>query len=72
MVRPGNRHCANCIGALLFPVIMWLIAAPPIYLLQEKVHAIQVDQSRALYTKTSRFAAVLLPQNVIVQGGSKK
>ena len=20
MARPGNRHCANCIGTILFPI----------------------------------------------------
>ena len=22
MASPGNRHCANCIGALSFPVVL--------------------------------------------------
>jgi len=27
MASPGNRHCANCIGTLLFPVVVVAITS---------------------------------------------
>ena len=28
MASPGNQHCANCIGTLLFPIIYFLRNTP--------------------------------------------
>ena len=31
MASPGNRHCANCIGALSFPIedVIFTLSPPP-------------------------------------------
>ena len=30
MASPGNRHCANCIGALSFPMFLLVPAHPAV------------------------------------------
>jgi len=53
MASPGNRHCANCIGALLFPVpFAWL------HLAEATVDAKQAG------LKSSNRATVVQKQNV--------
>ena len=57
MVSPGNRHCASCIGALWFPLVLRCRVESPVPLYTLNPETFFCKNMTEMYDKELRFYA---------------